>query len=66
MKITKKQVNMIVDEIERFGECYIGRMEIFGAEYMYKLYTRVGRAYEEKHQGFTIAYDKDTGYAWEV
>ena len=66
MRITKKQVNMIVEEIEKFGECFIGTMEVQGAEHIFKLYTKVGRAYEEKHQGFTIAYDKETGIAWEV
>lgn len=66
MRITKKQVNMIVEEIEKFGECFIGTMEVHGAEHIFKLYTRVGRVYEKKHQGMTIAYDKETGIAWEV
>ena len=34
MRITKKQVNMIVEEIEKFGECFIGTMEVQGAEHI--------------------------------
>ena len=54
----------IVTEIEEFGECFIGTVEVQGTV-VFKRYERVRREYEKRNKG-TLAYDATTGIVWEV
>ena len=58
-------IKEIVNEIENFGECFIGTAEVQGPK-VFKRYETVRRAYEKKHPGATLAYDSETGICWEV
>lgn len=55
----------IIREIEQFGECFIGTVEVQGAA-VFKRFNRVRRAYEQKHPSKTLAYNAETGICWEV
>ena len=61
--MTKHNVNGHIEELERNGETYIGTLEILGVD-IFKVADRIRKSFEKKHEGFTIAYNCETGYAW--
>ena len=62
--MSKKMIENILNEIEQYGECFIGTIAVQG-EKAFRRYWKVGRAYEERHPGKALAYDSETGYVWE-
>ena len=61
----KEMIADIVNEIENFGECFIGTVEVQGLV-VFKRFEKVRKAYEKANEGYTLAYDSKTGMAWEV
>lgn len=64
-KEDRKMTREIIREIERFGECFIGTVDVQGVT-VFKRYNRVRREYEKLHPNKTLAYDSETGICWEV
>lgn len=60
--MTKHNVKGNIEELERNVETYIGTFEILGND-IFKVYDRIRKAFERRHEGFTIAYDCESGYA---
>lgn len=60
-----KEVEMIINDIEEFGECYIGSFEIQGMAVV-KRYNKVRKAFEKKHPNNTLAFNIETGMTWLV
>lgn len=55
----------IINDIENFGECFIGTLEVQGNK-VFKRYNRVRKEWERKHKNSTLAYNAETGICWEV
>lgn len=55
----------IIRDIENFGECFIGTLEVQG-EVVFKRYNRVRKEWERKYPNSTLAYNAETGICWEV
>ena len=55
----------IIKEIETFGECFIGTVDVQGLK-VFQRFNRVRREYEKIHPNKTLAYNSETGICWEV
>lgn len=55
----------IIKNIEEFGECFIGTLEVQGTT-VFKRFNRVRKEYEKLYPGKTLAYDSETGICWEA
>ena len=54
----------IIKDIENFGECFIGTVEVQGTK-VFKRYNKVRKEWE-KNRNSTLAYNAETGICWEV
>ena len=54
----------IINEIEVFGQCFIGTAEVQGMK-VFKRFNRVQREWQKSHNT-VLAYDSETGICWEV
>ena len=61
--MTKHNVKAHIEELERNGETYIGTFEILGMD-IFEVADRIRKDFEKKHEGFTTAYNCESGYVW--
>lgn len=54
----------IINEIEMFGECFIGTAEVQGMK-VFKRFNKIQNEWKKNHNT-VLAYDFETGICWEV
>lgn len=62
--MTKKAKTEIIVEIENFGECFLGTVDVHGPK-VFKWYNAILKEYEKNHKD-TLAYDAESGVIWAV
>lgn len=60
----KELVNALIEEMENFGEAFIGTTEVQGTK-VTSLYKAINKEVTKRYEGkYVVAYDGRTGMAW--
>lgn len=59
-----KMIRNIIEEIEIFGECFIGTVEVQGTK-VFKRFRKVESEWNKEHNE-ALAYNAETGLVWVI
>ena len=62
--MTKTMKEAYIDEMENFGEAYIGSMEIQGVQTIVKKYNALAKEVAKRFPGLVLCMNNETGMVW--